>query len=618
MTSAADRLLDPIRAVSEDAVDPQLIADDVTIDKLELDGKRYTLVVGDAIEDATIEQNIEGASTLTLVLRDSSRELLRSGLFDPMNGAITAKVDAFEFTLVQANKSGDELSLTFEDKQVNDLRRVVKPKKADRRKVTRAQFAFSIVSEVKPRMGFYSPDMKVVQPIGKAADRKSKTQKGKGRDYGFAPKAGVKVKHTKATREQLRNIERVLDAGVSRGVHDRVLLAAVATITQESTAVNLKGGDADSTGLFQQRKSQGWPATRDIEKDATAFYDAAAKKFKADPSVSVGNLCQNVQRSATPQAYKRWVSEASHTLKLYKGGGGNGQAGKASKRYEFTRGLPGGEKGENSWDCLKRLADEVQWRCFAVGGAIYFVSEERLFASKPRMTVNEYDEEVLGLDFDIDSGKKVHEATLTIRANRWVAAPGTVIALDDAGPATGRWLVATSSRSLFSNTTEVTLRKPNLGRDVGVEPEASDDTSTKDLTNAGVPKHVQAAYKKAKAITKKRYPYVKGGGHGDKFTGPYDCSGAVSAVLHAAGHLTKPMATGALKGIGKTGVGKFMTVWVKDDGTNQSHAFIEFTLPGRDTEHFGTGRWGKTWGGAGLNPTLHPHDGFTARHFTGE
>jgi hypothetical protein len=34
-------------------------------------------------------------------------------------------------------------------------------------------------------------------------------------------------------------------------------------------------------------------------------------------------------------------------------------------------------------------------------------------------------------------------------------------------------------------------------------------------------------------------------------------------------------------------------------------------------EHFGTGHWGKSWGGAGFNPTLHPTSGFVARHWPG-
>jgi hypothetical protein len=42
-------------------------------------------------------------------------------------------------------------------------------------------------------------------------------------------------------------------------------------------------------------------------------------------------------------------------------------------------------------------------------------------------------------------------------------------------------------------------------------------------------------------------PYIYGGGHGDWSPQPgYDCSGFVSAVLHAAGYLTHPVDTTAM------------------------------------------------------------------------
>jgi hypothetical protein len=45
--------------------------------------------------------------------------------------------------------------------------------------------------------------------------------------------------------------------------------------------------------------------------------------------------------------------------------------------------------------------------------------------------------------------------------------------------------------------------------------------------------------------------------------------------------------------------------------------FIEFRnmTDANKTEHWGTGRWGKDWGGPGFNPNLHPHAGFSPRHW---
>ncbi len=65
-------------------------------------------------------------------------------------------------------------------------------------------------------------------------------------------------------------------------------------------------------------------------------------------------------------------------------------------------------------------------------------------------------------------------------------------------------------------------------------------------------------------------PYVWGGGHNRKFKGKgYDCSGAVSYLLHAAGMLKSPLASGPLAhGWGVPGVGQWITVYA-----NKSHAY---------------------------------------------
>jgi hypothetical protein len=64
-------------------------------------------------------------------------------------------------------------------------------------------------------------------------------------------------------------------------------------------------------------------------------------------------------------------------------------------------------------------------------------------------------------------------------------------------------------------------------------------------------------------------PYLWGGGHNRKFKGKgYDCSGAVSYVLHAAGMLKRPLASGGLARWGQPGLGQWITVY-----GNRSHAY---------------------------------------------
>ena len=82
------------------------------------------------------------------------------------------------------------------------------------------------------------------------------------------------------------------------------------------------------------------------------------------------------------------------------------------------------KKRESSWTAAQRLAEEVQWRAFMNEGAFYYVSEEDLFLAKPKLTLSEESQGVSTIDFDYDRNVSVSEATITCRADMWVADPG--------------------------------------------------------------------------------------------------------------------------------------------------------------------------------------------------
>jgi peptidoglycan hydrolase-like protein with peptidoglycan-binding domain len=91
----------------------------------------------------------------------------------------------------------------------------------------------------------------------------------------------------------------------------------------------------------------------------------------------------------------------------------------------------------------------------------------------------------------------------------------------------------------------------------------------------------------ANKIDRAHYSYRWGGGHNPSFSGPYDCSGAVSAVLHAAGLLNSPMVSGGFMRWGRPGPGA-VTIYA-----NAGHVYM--SINGR---FFGTTR-ANPGGGAG-------------------
>ncbi|MEA2472485.1 MAG: hypothetical protein QOE06_400 [Thermoleophilaceae bacterium] len=105
----------------------------------------------------------------------------------------------------------------------------------------------------------------------------------------------------------------------------------------------------------------------------------------------------------------------------------------------------------------------------------------------------------------------------------------------------------------------------------------------------------------ADRIDRAGYSYSWGGGHNANFSGPYDCSGAVSAVLHAAGLLSSPMVSGSFMRWGRPGPGA-VTIYA-----NAGHVYM--SINGR---FFGTTRANPGGGAGWFNGAARP--GFVVVH----
>ena len=107
------------------------------------------------------------------------------------------------------------------------------------------------------------------------------------------------------TPEQTANAATIAAVSVGRGLPPRAATIALATAIQESKLRNLRYGDADSQGLFQQRPSQGWGSVAEVTDPVHAtgaFYDALVEVPGWETGV-VTEVAQEVQRSAFPEAY---------------------------------------------------------------------------------------------------------------------------------------------------------------------------------------------------------------------------------------------------------------------------------------------------------------------------
>jgi hypothetical protein len=115
------------------------------------------------------------------------------------------------------------------------------------------------------------------------------------------------------SQEQTMNAATIAAVGTGRGMPERAVTIALATALQESQLVNIRHGDLDSIGLFQQRPSQGWGTRKEILDPTYAagvFYKHLAKVNDYE-KLPLTVAAQRVQRSGYPEAYAKHEPDAT-------------------------------------------------------------------------------------------------------------------------------------------------------------------------------------------------------------------------------------------------------------------------------------------------------------------
>jgi hypothetical protein len=114
------------------------------------------------------------------------------------------------------------------------------------------------------------------------------------------------------TDEQARNATLISAISIRRGMPAHAATIGLAAALQESKLYNVRGGDRDSLGLFQQRPSQGWGTPRQIldPVHATNAFFAALEQVPGYADLPVTVAAQRVQRSGYPSAYAVYEDDA--------------------------------------------------------------------------------------------------------------------------------------------------------------------------------------------------------------------------------------------------------------------------------------------------------------------
>ena len=163
-------------------------------------------------------------------------------------------------------------------------------------------------------------------------DVSSETDKGKkkgkkGADGGTDVPASLTMPdgmdlptgHSTYSRRQLKNIAVGISRGKAAGLPKEAWVIGTAAVLVESEADNVRSGNADSVGLFQQRPSAGWGTRAQIldpVKAWDAFYGVAKHTDNTGLSdinwkrMDLGKAAQTVQASAYGYKYAEREAEA--------------------------------------------------------------------------------------------------------------------------------------------------------------------------------------------------------------------------------------------------------------------------------------------------------------------
>jgi len=626
---------------------PRLIVQHLTKDKQNVEHASDE-DLANAISEVTLQTQIAGASLLTITFADPQWAIQTSGLLALNTEGILddISVEFPEFSgsfwrlcMVQgsADNTAPNLTLTFEDEIISELRDKWGPKTVAPGTTTRAQFVKQLVDEVnsdlpEQKLKFVCPSINVLQPIATtksagtvitsttAQQTADKTNKTGGLGHG----AAVTVKGVALNANQISEANTLMSMARAKRAGQIATEALVFAAIAESSLGEQPGAfrpNADGFWGVLQGNSKTWHDPHDTAGMADAFLSGGAgfqsggaialSRTVSDPiEIAVRVEAPSVWPSnayATEDGYSNFLPEARAIIAAA-GGMGAGAPSVAHLNAAIAAATPKSDisqlsrgtadnPDESSWDCITRLASEVNWFAFSNGKTLYYMDGPDLVAQKPaayikRLTTGGLDwqitdagtgEKHLGAmvaptpNYTFDNtafvyrsthkrkGKVIHrsriakpatpsELYLNIVCGIDFMHAGDVVVMQNAGPLNGRWIITDATRNCLADVhTQFTLAPPTAPNP---EPQATQgDTgktttktgsgsgaSTADpaITDTGKLSGVVQAAQKALA-ERSKYVYSEGPNRGNNGTlfGPaprtMDCSAFATLCYKAAG-----------------------------------------------------------------------------------
>lgn len=608
--------------------------------------------IDQAILTVELERSIHQASTLTMKTRDPGRILEHSGYFEQPH--CEAKLDGLDFVVCDLEKTADEVTLKFEDREFALLAEDKTHFRMEHKGVsTNLQHFFKMVcAKVVPHAEFVCPELNKelpkTGPEGKTTKKKKKTKSNafKSPSEKGLSRESFKIEGSAPDPDQLNNINTALSVCVEKNAPKNAMLGILcAGIGESKFHTHDRNAETGADGPFQLLPSTAASThlspydTRGTAEHwlDTGYYTFGGGIALANSGHAPGDIAEKVEGSgAGAEFYERHRHEAEAILGAYLSGhtasttsssGKNEQVEKATV-YELNLGK---EEEENTLKGLMAYAEAINWRFFPSKGKIYFLQDRSLAAAKPSLVLDENSPGVINIDFELDKRetKKPPVVRVEARAHLWNPEIGETVkfkALSSQNPyglpkviAAGNWIVETIERpDTTDNSCTITCSRPEkaLPEETQFESKKEKEKPFVSPTTSNPSGQIQnpgggklssnsvawKVYEQAKWISEQHYFYQEGGGHSGFHATKYDlgggaiifgldCSGACSWALHSAeawqgtnragGRIElvqQPLTTEGLETWGEAGVGKYITLWVKDSG-GVHHCFLWIQIP---------------------------------------
>jgi hypothetical protein len=652
------------------------------------------------LQEVEVQTQIAGASFLKLHVIDPEWTVQTSGLVAVNEDGLLNELElefpegsGYWWQLAAVEGSTEiaqaNLVLTFEDRVVARLREQWGHRTFPPGLSTRAQVVKALVHEanlkehLNPPLRFMSPGQNRKEPVAEAKKSKTSTAKkneeaAENRERGIHAGAEFRIKGQAPSPAQRALLNEAL--GVANEVaagplpSEALIEACIAENTVSTSGagfLQFEAATAAGLGITKGNVKQEVTAflTRSYSGETLAAGPGGAIEYaQKHPNAPAYEIAQAVQGSGAGKASKGAANYGPFHVEaqeILTAGGGVKAGGTTSNSNEsdvgqLSRGTPT-NPDEDSWDCITRLAAEVDWFAFTDGrNTLFYMDGPDFIAQKPKCYINVVDNHVVKEDgqgrrveetgaiirpvtYTYDNTaflyRKTHKVKGRIQRKSRIAKPqtpsevrmtmvcgvsefraGDVFVFRNCGPISengGRWIVSDATRECLKYPyTKFILVPPTAPLP---EPKASKTTGEAGTGAAG-------AFEAANALSQLQLPYLWGGGHGPKgllgitkTSAGLDCSGSACWVLKQAGMFPADSAvvSGDLERFGEPGKGQEMTVWA-----NATHTFLEFTVSGHGRAQMNTN-------GPQNGPRLYTleqtatynmdpeHEGFTARHFAG-